>query len=79
MNAFNLSKAVDIAETACGVGFAAMASCSTRQKQHRLHDWSEEISVAAFHRQLATLPGNDAMGDLPVDIENSKVAAMLEK
>ena len=56
-----------------------MASCSTRQKESRSRDWSEEITVAAFHRQLATVPGNAAIGDLPVDIESSKVTAMLEK
>jgi hypothetical protein len=48
-------------------------------KQCRLIDWAEDVGVPAFHRRLAEIPGNAAIGDLPVDNENSKVAAMLEK
>jgi len=66
-------------QTACGVGFAAMASCSTKKKDCRSIDWAEGMEVLAFHRRLAEIPGNAAIGDLPVENENSKIADMLKK
>ena len=74
-----ISKVVNTSGAAYAVGFTAMASCSSRLEERRLRDWSGKITVPAFHRPLATVPGNAASRDLPVDMESSKVAAMLEK
>ena len=65
--------------TACCAGFAAMASCSTKKKNGRSIDWAEDMEVLAFHRRLADIPGDAAIGDLPVEIENSKIADLLNK
>ena len=65
--------------TACCAGIAAMASCSTKKKDGRPIHWAEDIDVLAFHRRLADIPGDAAIGDLPVEIENSKIADLLNK
>ena len=75
----SLFKVDNTAGDAYAVGFTAMASCSSRLEERRLRDWSGKITVPAFHRPLATVPGNAASRDLPVDMESSKVAALLEK
>ena len=56
-----------------------MASCSTTKKNGRPIHWEEDINVPALHRRLADIPGDAAIGDLPVEIENSKIADLLNK
>jgi hypothetical protein len=74
-----LSKVISTSDAAYAIRFTAMASNSSRLEERWLRDWSGEITVPAFHQPLATVPGDAAIRDLPVDMESSKVAAMLEK
>ena len=62
---------------AYAVTHAAMASSSSASAGWSLREWSEEITHAAHHRRLTTVPGNAVLHRLPVDAHKDELAELL--
>ena len=59
------------------VTHAAMASSSSASAGWSLRDWSDDVTHAAHHRRLTTVPGNAVLCGLPVDAHKNELAVLL--